>query len=193
MGYSNLSTVPSPWRPRPCDPKLPPPATRHCQPPVLDSGVRHPGQPLRSSGSLEQTAFTSSSNTTRCTGWSSRTRCGVPRLATSCSTAGRSHRLRSRPSTFERSSISALPPAVSNLAMPSKSAWARCHPSRRSCGIDTESRSRLGGVAPRTLYECTACRRRFVHKKHNGRRLKHNDERGYPCPGRSGYFVETVS
>ena len=45
---------------------------------------------------------------------------------------------------------------------------------------------------PAYVYQCTTCGRRFVHKKHSGRLHKHNDERGYPCPGRGGYFVETV-
>lgn len=45
---------------------------------------------------------------------------------------------------------------------------------------------------PAHAYQCTTCGRRFVHKKHNGRLHRHNDERGQSCPGRAGYFIETV-
>jgi DNA-directed RNA polymerase subunit RPC12/RpoP len=56
----------------------------------------------------------------------------------------------------------------------------------------TQASKPSGWRGPAYVYECTTCGRRFVHKKHSGRLLKHNDERGYPCPGRGGYFVETV-
>ena len=72
------------------------------------------------------------------------------RRSVSCSTAGNSHQVRSRPSTFERSPVFVSPQAVSSPAPRSNLAWAEWLPSRLSRDLRNNSRSLLTGAAQRT-------------------------------------------
>lgn len=44
---------------------------------------------------------------------------------------------------------------------------------------------------PRHVYQCGYCGKRFYRKTRTNRLNKHKDKAGYPCPGRSAYYIET--
>ena len=50
-------------------------------------------------------------------------------------------------------------------------------------------RSRSRG--PTHVYECNYCGKRFYRKTRTSRLNKHKDKTGYPCPGRSAYYIDT--
>lgn len=44
---------------------------------------------------------------------------------------------------------------------------------------------------PTYVYECSFCGKKFRRKKQNTRLNPHKDKSGYPCPGRTGFWVDT--
>ena len=54
-------------------------------------------------------------------------------------------------------------------------------------------RGRKSRVAhgPLHVYECPYCHKTFNRSLHNSSLKKHNDKSGYPCPGRTGVYVDT--
>ena len=44
---------------------------------------------------------------------------------------------------------------------------------------------------PKYVIECPYCGKRFNRKKMTTQLNPHKDKTGYPCPGRTGYFVDT--
>lgn len=44
---------------------------------------------------------------------------------------------------------------------------------------------------PKYVYECTYCGRKFIRQSHDSVLKPHKDKSGYPCPGRTGYLVDT--
>ncbi len=44
---------------------------------------------------------------------------------------------------------------------------------------------------PKYIYQCSYCGRKFVKSTNNGSLRPHKDKNGYPCGGRSGYYVNT--
>lgn len=44
---------------------------------------------------------------------------------------------------------------------------------------------------PKYVYECTYCGRKFIRQSHDSTLKPHKDKSGYPCPGRTGYLVDT--
>jgi hypothetical protein len=42
---------------------------------------------------------------------------------------------------------------------------------------------------PKYVFQCNYCGKRFTHKTNDSKLGKHKDKHGYPCPGRSGFFV----
>ena len=52
-------------------------------------------------------------------------------------------------------------------------------------------RSRAFGTGPTYVIQCSYCGKRFNRKEYDTRLRQHKDKQGYPCPGRSGYLVET--
>ncbi len=45
-------------------------------------------------------------------------------------------------------------------------------------------------VGPRYIYQCTACGKRFTKTTHSGSLNPHKTKSGYPCYGRTGYYVD---
>lgn len=43
---------------------------------------------------------------------------------------------------------------------------------------------------PKYVFECSYCGKRFTHKTNDSKLSKHKDKHGYPCPGRTGFFVD---
>lgn len=43
---------------------------------------------------------------------------------------------------------------------------------------------------PKYILECSYCGKRFTHKTNDSKINKHKDKHGYPCPGRTGFFVD---
>ncbi|MBI2470215.1 MAG: nucleotidyl transferase AbiEii/AbiGii toxin family protein [Planctomycetes bacterium] len=41
------------------------------------------------------------------------------------------------------------------------------------------------------VFECSYCGKRFTRKTNNSNLSKHKDKHGYPCSGRTGFFVDT--
>lgn len=66
---------------------------------------------------------------------------------------------------------------------------ASAPPTARKHG--TPSLRLRGRRGPTHVYECGSCGKRFYRKKRASRLNKHKDKNGYPCPGRSAYFIET--
>ncbi|WP_375210968.1 nucleotidyl transferase AbiEii/AbiGii toxin family protein [Hyphococcus sp.] len=50
---------------------------------------------------------------------------------------------------------------------------------------------RRSSTGPTHIYECSYCGKRFRRKARNSKLNKHNDKSGYPCPGRTGFYVDT--
>jgi predicted nucleotidyltransferase component of viral defense system len=46
-------------------------------------------------------------------------------------------------------------------------------------------------AGPTYVYECMYCRKRFNRKKQTTTLRPHKDKSGFPCPGRTAYFIET--
>jgi DNA-directed RNA polymerase subunit RPC12/RpoP len=42
---------------------------------------------------------------------------------------------------------------------------------------------------PKYVYECSMCGKKFTHRKSDPKLNKHMDKQGYPCPGRTGFYV----
>lgn len=53
------------------------------------------------------------------------------------------------------------------------------------------SRRRSSRTGPTYIIECPICGKRFSRTRLNTRLNPHNDRQGFPCPGRSGYQVDT--
>ena len=43
---------------------------------------------------------------------------------------------------------------------------------------------------PKYVFQCSYCGKRFTHKSNDSTLNKHKDKHGYPCPGRTGFFVD---
>ncbi len=54
----------------------------------------------------------------------------------------------------------------------------------------TSGRRSTRATGPRYVYECGYCGKRFTHQRQNSRLRRHKDKNGYPCSGRTGYFIE---
>lgn len=80
--------------------------------------------------------------------------------------------------------LSAPPMATkaSNFALP------RLGGSGLSKGRSIYSPPRSG---PTYVYECTYCGKKFSRQKMDSSLRPHKDKNGYPCPGRTGYLVDT--
>ncbi len=53
------------------------------------------------------------------------------------------------------------------------------------------SKSARSGFGPTYVIECSYCGKKFSRKERGTRLKPHKDKHGYPCPGRSGYLVDT--
>lgn len=80
--------------------------------------------------------------------------------------------------------ISAPPTArqTSSLSAPRVSATRR--PRRVSIRFKTS-------YGPRYVFECTYCGKKFTRGSYNASLNPHKDKNGYPCPGRTGMYVDT--
>ena len=79
-----------------------------------------------------------------------------------------------------------VPPTASRGGMPSpRFPSAAPPPSLRSPRRRTRSRG------PTHVYACNYCGKRFYRKTRSSRLNKHKDKTGYPCPGRSAYYIDT--
>lgn len=61
---------------------------------------------------------------------------------------------------------------------------------RRSLPVRSSPR-RTRATGPTHVYECGYCGKRFYRKTRAPRLNKHKDNNGYPCPGRTAYYVDT--
>jgi hypothetical protein len=55
----------------------------------------------------------------------------------------------------------------------------------------SRSRTLRSSTGPTYVYECTYCGKHFNRKKQTSTLNPHKDKSGFPCPGRSAYFIET--
>lgn len=55
----------------------------------------------------------------------------------------------------------------------------------------SRSRPARSGYGPTYVVQCTVCGKRFSKKAYETRLNSHKGKGGYPCPGRTGYLVET--
>ena len=51
-------------------------------------------------------------------------------------------------------------------------------------------RRRATGSGPTYVFECPYCRKHFKHSTNSSALRKHKDERGWDCPGRTGYLIK---
>lgn len=52
-------------------------------------------------------------------------------------------------------------------------------------------KSSTARYGPKYIFQCSFCGKKFTHKSNNPSINKHKDKNGYPCPGRSGFYVTT--
>jgi predicted nucleotidyltransferase component of viral defense system len=52
-------------------------------------------------------------------------------------------------------------------------------------------RSSASRYGPQYVFECSYCGKRFTHKTNDPKLNAHKDKHGYPCPGRTGFYVTT--
>lgn len=52
-------------------------------------------------------------------------------------------------------------------------------------------RSVISNYGPKYVFECSYCGKKFTHQTNDSKLGNHKDKHGYPCPGRTGYFVTT--
>ena len=62
---------------------------------------------------------------------------------------------------------------------------------RRIKSTGTRQRSATSKYGPKYIFQCTYCGKKFTHKSNDPSLHKHKDKYGYPCPGRSGFYVTT--
>ena len=74
--------------------------------------------------------------------------------------------------------------------MPSPFASAASTRARRGPSLRTP-RGRTRSPGPAHIYECNYCGKRFYRKTRTSRLNKHKDKTGYPCPGRTAYYIDT--
>lgn len=48
-----------------------------------------------------------------------------------------------------------------------------------------------GGYGPKYIFECTYCGKKFTRSSYSASLNPHKDKSGYPCPGRTGMYVDT--
>lgn len=51
-------------------------------------------------------------------------------------------------------------------------------------------RSSMSNYGPKYIFECSYCGKKFTHKTNDSKLNKHKDKNGYPCTGRTGFFVD---
>jgi predicted nucleotidyltransferase component of viral defense system len=49
----------------------------------------------------------------------------------------------------------------------------------------------LSSIGPKYIFECPLCRKRFTRIINRSSLNKHKDKNGYPCPGRTGIYIDT--
>ncbi|MEW6715460.1 MAG: nucleotidyl transferase AbiEii/AbiGii toxin family protein, partial [Nitrospirota bacterium] len=50
-------------------------------------------------------------------------------------------------------------------------------------------RSSTSSYGPKYVFQCSYCGKRFTHKTNDSKLGKHKDKHGYPCSGRTGFYV----
>ena len=80
--------------------------------------------------------------------------------------------------------LSARQMASTSLAMPQRQSSA---PRART----GRTRVRRSSGGPKHVYQCPVCGKQFTRSTHNSRLNAHKNKQGYPCSGRTGYFVKT--
>ncbi len=48
----------------------------------------------------------------------------------------------------------------------------------------------MSHYGPKYIFECSYCGKKFTHKTNDSKLNKHKDKNGYPCTGRTGFFVD---
>lgn len=56
----------------------------------------------------------------------------------------------------------------------------------------TKSRRTRSTFSPKYQYRCSYCGKTFTKGTYNSSLNPHKNKNGYPCPGRTGYFIKTV-
>lgn len=62
--------------------------------------------------------------------------------------------------------------------------------SRRPHRTSSRGNNLVRATGPRYVFECTYCGKRFIRKQNRSTLKPHKTKDGYPCPGRTGYFVD---
>lgn len=62
---------------------------------------------------------------------------------------------------------------------------------QRIISTSRKPKSTTSNYGPKYIFECSYCGKKFTHKTNDPKLNKHKDKHGYPCPGRTGYYVDT--
>jgi hypothetical protein len=62
---------------------------------------------------------------------------------------------------------------------------------KRITSTGRKPRSSTSSHGPKYIFECGYCGKRFTHKTNDPKLSTHKDKHGYPCPGRTGFYVTT--
>ncbi len=87
------------------------------------------------------------------------------------------------------------PRYVVELSPSSQPSAPRSFGSSSSLGLPrttTRSRSTRSRSGPKYQYKCSFCGKTFTKGTNSSSLNPHNNKNGYPCPGRTGYFIKTV-
>lgn len=68
---------------------------------------------------------------------------------------------------------------------------ARCSTGVGGFGTRSRSSSKRSKSGPTYVFQCSYCQKKFYRTKHDSRLNPHKDKHGYPCPSRTGYFIDT--
>jgi len=73
-----------------------------------------------------------------------------------------------------------------------KSEYGITRPKRtKSTFSFSKLRNRTPSYGPKYVFECSYCGKRFTHKTNDSKLNKHKDKHGYPCTGRTGFYITT--
>lgn len=74
------------------------------------------------------------------------------------------------------------------IAVPHVAARKTTHVPNSSFGLSPKKKFSYG---PTYIVECSYCGKKFKHKEYSTQLNPHKDRQGYPCPGRTGFIVDT--
>ncbi len=93
-----------------------------------------------------------------------------------------------------RFSIDFIPEGPVRLSARQMTSTSLTMPQRRSSvprARTGRTRARRSSGGPKHVYQCPVCGKHFTRSTHNSRLNAHKTKQGYPCSGRTGYYVKT--